>query len=192
MKKALLFITLIALSCTPNTDTDDTYEIEQFFRATVNGVPFEGSFEEGSGFLESTAILQSRSGKELLQIYSGAFDENTFPYLKSILFNIRYDSVTTTYQVNNVYDDDIENNTGSIAFEQDWDGLIAVYFGIDPDETMTLIKEELETGEVIVRGEFKMTMVVDPNYKNSTLRRLPDTLHVENGEYRLLLDDRRD
>jgi hypothetical protein len=192
MKIVLLFITLIALSCSPNTDTIDKYEIEQFFRATINGVHFEGSFEEGSGFLESIAILQTRSGKDALQIYSGAFDENTFPYLKSITFGIRFDSLATTFPLYFVYDDDIEISTGSLIAEHDWDGIIAFYKGSDPDETMTLIKEVLETGEVIVRGEFKMTMVVDPNYKNSNLRRLPDTLHVENGEYRLLLDDRRD
>lgn len=77
--------------------------------------------------------------------------------------------------------------------EKDGDARISWYGSPGDDEGfITVEMDTLENEEVVVYGTFEMSVVVESRADPYSQRTGQDTLYITNGEYRLLLDDRRE
>ena len=85
-----------------------------------------------------------------------------------------------------------ERIVGGRYSERDGDAPIAQYFPIESDiDRLVIHRGSSEFGPFIF-GEFSMVVVVDDNISDfgRRNRRLPDTLRITNGQFRILLSQR--
>ncbi|MTI86363.1 MAG: hypothetical protein FH748_00185 [Balneolaceae bacterium] len=171
---------------------------EAVFTAEINGAPFDGSpFKEYAQVIMTTQGEYSPQGEySFLTIYASQFNEQLSPYHEKISINLLYEEGRQKYKtrVDSVmYDEENYMTDGGSYYEKDGDVTISTYKAFEDEEGFVTVEmEEQDNGETVVSGTFEMRVIVDYRDDPYSQRADQDTLYITNGEYRLLLDDRRD
>lgn len=175
-----------------NSD-DPPVPFELVFTAEINGEPYNGAKSPYGG---ASAGMTMQGDYSYLQVFAYQYSEELYPYNEYIGISMAYEEGTTTYPTRR---DTLYSNgeylitTGGGYAENDGDARISRYNTLgDDDGFITVEMEELGDGRTAVSGTFEMRLIVDSRADPYSHRVGQDTLHITNGEYRVLLDDRRD
>ena len=186
---------LLICSCTVFSSNSKKERFEPTFKAEINGELYDmNQFE--SHLTLPIAGTTSANGVKTLQIFCYFYSKDLYPYKESISMNIvpwsdssgvfRLDGDITYYNQDHYW-----IRRGSYR-ESDGDAAISSFLTPKGDQGfVTVNKETLSDGREVVYGNFEYIVV--ENYLNEEVSQRvgQDTLHITNGEYRLLLDDRR-
>ena len=180
------------LSCGLLGSKDKGSEIKPIFTAEINGEVFDGTTYEESA--KAGITLQGKY--PYLSIVADQYSEEFYPNNEAIGINViytegikKYSTKKDTVKIN----EDFDRFLGGVYYESDGDASISWYASTANDEGyITIETDTMENGEVVIFGMFEMTVVVETRADSYSHRVGQDTLYITNGEYRLLLDDRRD
>ena len=190
----ILLPLLVMLSgCRLFNSDDPPVPFEPVFTAEINGEPYDGTKPPYGG---AQAVMTMQGDYDFLTIFAYQYSEEWYPYNEYVGIHLIYEEGTTTYptrkdtvQINEVYD----LHPGGGYGENDGDAIISTYHTQgDDDGFITVGMEELGDGRTVVFGTFEMRVIVSGRANQYSRRVGQDTLHITNGEYRVLLDDRRD
>ncbi len=192
MRTSPFLILLFLLSCSLLNSKEKNSEITPVFKAEINGDSFNGALFEESAI----AGITTQGEYSYLQVFGTQYSEENYPYNEFIGMSIIYVEGATTYltrqdtiQIN----DEFTRYTGGSFAESDGDAQISWYRTAgDGEGFITVETDTIKNGQVILYGTFEMTVVVDSRADPFSRRADEDTLHITNGKYRLLLDDRRE
>jgi len=181
---------LVFTGCNLFNTGNDQEKFEPTFRAEINGEIFDitqvkvplGRYNAG---------LSTKGNSSILIISGIVFSEQCYPFNEVIFFSLEWEK----YQK-----EGSDNFISGLNFvekgfysELDGDAMISSYSLPLQDNGNVKVKvEELSDGREVVFGSFEFSVVVDSRTDQFSQRVGQDTLHITNGEYRLLLDDRRE
>lgn len=155
--------------------------------------PYNGAKPPYGG---ASAVMTMQGDYPYLQVFADQFSEELYPYHETIVISMIYEDVKTTYPTKR---DTVETNEvdfinpGGKYYESDGDARISSYHAPgDDDGYITVEMEEQGDGRTAVFGTFEMMVIVGGRANDYSRRVGQDTLYITNGEYRVLLDDRRD
>ncbi|MBO6584652.1 MAG: hypothetical protein JJ953_00965 [Gracilimonas sp.] len=185
---SILLIIIALGSCAINSEKEDHFE--PIFKAEINGESFDGTdFEESA-----KASMTQQGDYHYLTIAAYQYNKNLFPYNEYIGISLIYQQSKNSFptkkdtiKVNEYYD----RYPGGKYSESDGDAKISWYEAFDENGYITVEMKELENGEIVVYGTFEMKVAVQSRADQYSQRVNQDTLSITNGEYRLMLEDRR-
>ncbi|MTI86365.1 MAG: hypothetical protein FH748_00195 [Balneolaceae bacterium] len=186
-------ITIFILAgCNLFSPKEQEKSFEPTFTAEINGEPFDGSLFEGF----ARAVISTQGEHHLLSIRGVEFSEELPSYNEIMGVSVLYEEGRQKYKtrVDSVmYDEENYMTDGGSYYEKDGDVTISTYKAFEDEEGFVTVEmEEQDNGETVVSGTFEMRVIVDYRDDPYSQRADQDTLYITNGEYRLLLDDRRD
>lgn len=197
IKPVTIFIGVFLLlaSCGLVGGKEKQEPFEPVFKAEINGEPFNGVGDWSEQFPPGAGMTM-QGEYPYLSIFGVQFSEEFYPYNESIgisLFykkeQIQYATRQDTVKIN----EDYERFSGGRYSENEGDANISMYRSLDDHEGyITVEMDTLESGEVVVFGTFRTQVIMIYRTDAYSQRVGQDTLHITNGEYRLLLDDRRE
>jgi hypothetical protein len=134
---------------------------------------------------------------EFLTFYGKIYEESLYPYNQIINLAVFLQNDEVVYSLAKkdtiYYSENAFISSDAYYFEFDGDAFISNYRSIENDDGfITVAMDTLEGGEVVVFGTFEFTVAVVSRTDEFSQRVNQDTLHITNGEYRMLLDDRRE
>lgn len=190
----LFSISFALLKC--NLFDSGNENFEPTFKAEINGETFFDILKISSDNTIYDAVITNQGSYAYLVVFAEIVDETAFPYTEQISFalafeedNMTYSSASSFIQIGELGD----RRIGGSYYEINGDVLISAFYSpLDDNGVITVNIEELEEGRVAVFGNFEFTTVTNEPLNQFSQRIGQDTLHITNGEYRLLLDDRRE
>lgn len=188
----LLPIFLLLLNCTLFNSNEKNFE--PTFRAEINGELYDISSKE-EPFRRFDAVLTYQGNKSFLSIYADLYRTNLYPYREQIGFTLFWNENKTEYysKRDSILIGKYYLPLGGTYYEADGDALISTFYSpTDDDGFITVNIEKLNNDKEVVFGNFEYSVVTRYPLDDYSQRIGQDTLHITNGEYRLLLDDRRE
>src|SRR5690554_2373621 len=151
MKKILTIIfpfiaVFILVTCNvAENEKPEMNEVEQFFRATVNGAPWSGGPQGGITLIQDDILLN---------VFAYRLDTLRWPYRQQISFSVDYDSNISDYPLVLHYINEF-NRAGGRMYEIDGDAFIADYNAVeDSVNSFNINVIEEEDGHNYAVGSF--------------------------------------
>ncbi len=191
---SLISIHLLISSCNLFDAGSEKEEFEPTFKAEINGELFDISLKEES-FKRFDAVLTNQANKSFLAIYADFYSMDLYPYREQVGFTlfwdqsiIEYDSKRDSTLIGQYY-----LPSGGTYYEADGDALISTFNSpVNDQGIITVNIETLNDGRKFAFGNFEFSVVTRYPLNEPSQRIGQDTLKITNGEYRLLLDERRE
>lgn len=189
----LFSISFALLKC--NLFDSGNENFESTFKAEINGETFD-ILKISSDNTIYDAVITNQGSYAYLVVFADIVDETAFPYTEQISFalafeedNMTYSSASSFIQIGELGDRQI----GGSYYEINGDVSISSFYTTKDDEGIITVNiETLNDGREVVFGNFEFSVVTSEPLNQFSQRIGQDTLHITNGEYRLLLDDRRE
>ena len=152
------------------------------FTATVNGIPFWGA--------PQADVTDISGNGDTLLTFSGLHPDSLAPpYLQSLIFSVPTDNSSTSFDPVRRVNEAFGFRIGGFMVEVDGDVIIAQYLAVSsPTNQLTIRRMNPGTEDEYIEGEFDVTYALDPVYESDPPdpnRRLPDSLRVTNGSFRI-------
>ena len=183
---------LLLSNCTLFNSNEKNFE--STFKAEINDEIFD-ILKISSDNTIYDAVITNQGSYAYLVVFAGIIDETAFPYTERVSFALALNEDKTNYSS---FSDFIqigefsERRIGGAFFEINGDVRISSFYPpIDDQGFITVNIETLNDGREVVFGNFEFSVVTSEPLTQYSRRVGQDTLHITNGEYRLLLDDRR-
>lgn len=178
----LLIISFI--SCGITKSELETPDIEQYFKAEINGNAWVATTPPRGG-------LVMREGDSTITIGGEReWSENSF-FHDLIVFSVIYDESKNNYPVERRQVKEF-NAVGMLFIEEDYDVFITSYSPISDSTNFLSLNLSNENDYTIAEGEFSAVFVIEESYINNPYsqenRQYPDTIKVTNGQYRVLIE----
>ncbi len=190
----LIPIYLILTSCSI-FNNNNSEEFNPVFKAEITGEAFD-IISVSSDYVLYDAVITNQGTHTYLAVFADIIDETAFPYTQQISIAMvlienktTYSSATSFVSVGDLG----ERRIGGSYYEINGDVLISTFTTpLDDEGSITVNIETLDDGSEVVYGDFEFSVVTTEPLNQFSQRIGQDTLHITNGEYRLLLDDRRE
>jgi len=186
---------LVFTGCNLFNTGNDQEKFEPTFRAEINGEIFDIT-QVKVPLGRYNAVLSTQGAYSYLAVFGDFFSENLFPYKEQISFLLAYDANKSKYSsaLDSIQVDEFSyRRIGGLYYESDGDAPVSRYSSDVNDNGYIFVEIELlDNGEKVIYGTFEFIAIVDSRVDKYSQRVDQDTLHITNGEYRLLLDDRRE
>jgi len=190
----LIPLYLVFTGCNLFNTGNDQEKFEPTFRADINGEIFDIT-QVKVPLGRYNAVLSTQGAYSYLAVFASIFDIDFYPYKETISVSIFWIEEETVYstKIDSMLIGDFYLRTGAKYFEADGDAIISTYISSYTDTGFISVEfEKLSEERDVVFGNFEFTVIVDSRTDQFSQRVGQDTLHITNGEYRLLLDDRRE
>jgi len=189
----LLPIYFILTSCSlfnPNKNDD----FNTVFKAEINGELMDiSTFDKD--LITISAGLSTANDITFLRISGNFYDEAYYPYREIIGVSVPWSGSSEIHTLDSdtvYYNQNFYWIKRGMYFEADGDVSISSFYSTKDDQgVITVNIETLNDGRDVVFGNFEFSVVTSEPLNQFSQRIGQDTLHITNGEYRLLLDDRR-
>lgn len=169
-------------------DPEPLEPIDAYFYAEINGESFQAN-----GF---KAGIESWRGYSFLEFLGGYYPEEIQPYAERMAFNLIYEEGATRYplRIDSVLTKEVGFKVPNGSYsEKDWDVVITRFkTPEDSNGFLTVELEELEDGRKTISRNFEMTVYLTERINTAYPQQEQDTLHIPNGRYKMLLNDKRD
>lgn len=169
-------------------------KFEPIFKAEILGQVYDISTLDESS-INYSATMIGNSSNALLSVFGIMYDTQNYPYRENIGFSIPWieDKINYNSKLDSVLIGDFIMPTSGRYFEVDGDVSISSFYSPKDDEGIITVNiETLNDGREVVFGNFEFSVVTNEPLTQYSRRVGQDTLHITNGEYRILLDDRRE
>lgn len=176
-----LLILALIISC--GVTESEEQEIEEYFKAHINGEPWAGG--------DPRAVLTLIETDTLFQIFASEYDSLIWPYNEHISLSMNFSKDITEYPIPKTEMNEWRT-VGGMFTEIDGDAVIARYHPIEDSVNKLYVTVEEEGGKKITTGSFAMKVVVDSTYNNvhnNKYRLHPDTLLITNGEFKVVVEE---
>lgn len=195
----ILLPVVLLVSCGLLNSKEKPDPFEPVFKAHINGELINGIGTWSEQFPPEAGIFlhEDDEGNEFLSltISNKWFYPDIYPHNDNIFFSVNYTEGKSTYPT---LQDTIRIHDGLLRFGASYieiggDVLITGYESqVDDEGYITVHFDTLDSGEVVTFGTFETRVTT---YFGASPSYSPwhgvDTLHITNGEYRVLLRDRR-
>ena len=189
----LLPMFLLLSNCTLFNSNEKNFE--STFKAEINGEKFDIT-ETNEKLVQVIASISENEDISFLFIHGKMYNQNVYPFNEIIDIAVPWEESTKFHPLGS---DTVFFKSGFYWIKRgmysEWDGDARISNYItkpDNQGSFSVNIEELENGDRVVYGQFDFTVVMEDRGDELSQRIGQDTLHITNGEYRLLLDDRRE
>lgn len=189
-----LFLPIYLLLSACSLFNSDTEKFQSVFKAEILGDIYDISTLD-EPYSNYSATLIGNASNSLLSVIGIIYDSENYPYRETIGFSISWveEKIKYSSKLDSILIGDFFIPTSGRYFEVDGDVSISSFYStIDDQGSITVNIETLGDGREVVYGNFEFTVVATEPLNQFSRRFGQDTLHITNGEYRLLLDDRRE
>lgn len=169
-------------------DPEPLEAITTYFTADINGETFSANSLDGG--------IELWRGYNFLEFSGQYSSKDIIPYREEIVFSMVYEEETTWYSLHNdsLLTDLMGFKVPSSSYYEAESDVTLSYFKLsnNSDGFITVKLEEREDGRTTISGTFEMTVYLDYRIESNFPQTEDDTLYISNGQYLLLLDDRRE
>ena len=190
----LILFYLVFTGCNLFNLGGDQEKFEAIFKAEINGELYDIS-DKPETHVVFKAVVTTQGAYSYLGIFSDIYQQELFPYKESLSFSLIWEENKTEYysKRDSILIGKYYLPLGGTYYEADGDALISTFNSpTDDDGFITVNIEKLNNDKEVVFGNFEYSVVTRYPLDECSQRVGQDTLHITNGEYRLLLDDRRE
>ncbi len=162
--------------------------IDAYFYAEINGEAFQANGLNGG--------VETERGHSFLGFFGNYDSDITSPYRERLSFRLIHRDEVTKYQLR--IDSSLTNDMGfriPVGSYTELDGDVVITRFESPPESdgfVTIELNELEDGRKTISGTFEMTVYLTERINTRFPQQEQDTLHITNGRYLMLLNDKRD
>ncbi|MCR9131505.1 MAG: hypothetical protein NXI08_02985 [bacterium] len=188
---ALLLVYLLLIGCTLNGSNGKKFE--PTFRAEINGETFDITMVD-EVFVSQIAGISYSNEISFLSIFGSIYNEEMYPYKETLSISVPWNNISQYHSLGSdttYYNDNFYWVKRAMYSEWDGDARISNFVTRSSEQgSISVNIEELPSGNLVVYGQFSFTAIVEYRGAELSQRIGQDTLHITDGEYRMLLDDR--